>query len=185
MEEKTLIIGKPTKSKVLLIVMVFIAIILFAFVIFNNGTWADLRIPALIIAIILIIVAIVLFMYTNSCEITVTDKRIFGKASFGKRVDLPLDSISAVSTTSIFNGIGVSSSSGTIKFLYITNAKEIHQTISELLVNRQNSFQDKTTIKQEPQQSNADEIKKYKDLLDSGAITQEEFDAKKKQLLGL
>ena len=31
----------------------------------------------------------------------------------------------------------------------------------------------------------ADEIKKYKELLDSGAITQEEFDAKKKQLLGL
>ncbi|MBQ2940785.1 MAG: SHOCT domain-containing protein [Clostridia bacterium] len=33
--------------------------------------------------------------------------------------------------------------------------------------------------------SNADELKKYKELLDSGVITQEEFDAKKKQLLGL
>ncbi len=33
--------------------------------------------------------------------------------------------------------------------------------------------------------STADELKKYKDLLDSGVITQEEFDAKKKQLLGL
>ncbi len=31
----------------------------------------------------------------------------------------------------------------------------------------------------------ADEIKKYKDLLDAGVITQEEFDAKKKQLLDL
>ena len=31
----------------------------------------------------------------------------------------------------------------------------------------------------------ADQIRKYKDLLDSGAITQEEYDAKKKQLLGL
>jgi len=30
-----------------------------------------------------------------------------------------------------------------------------------------------------------EEMKKYKDLLDSGAISQEEFDAKKKQLLGL
>lgn len=30
-----------------------------------------------------------------------------------------------------------------------------------------------------------DELKKYKDLLDAGIITQEEFDAKKKQLLGL
>ena len=33
--------------------------------------------------------------------------------------------------------------------------------------------------------SSADELKKYKDLLDAGIITQEEFDAKKKQLLGL
>lgn len=33
--------------------------------------------------------------------------------------------------------------------------------------------------------SAADEIKKYKELFESGAITQEEFDTKKKQLLGL
>ncbi len=33
--------------------------------------------------------------------------------------------------------------------------------------------------------SAADELKKFKDLLDMGVITQEEFDAKKKQLLGL
>lgn len=33
--------------------------------------------------------------------------------------------------------------------------------------------------------SAADELKKFKDLLDCGIITQEEFDAKKKQLLGL
>lgn len=33
--------------------------------------------------------------------------------------------------------------------------------------------------------SAADEIKKYKELLDLGIITQEEFDQKKKQLLNL
>ena len=33
--------------------------------------------------------------------------------------------------------------------------------------------------------SSAEELKKFKELLDSGIITQEEFDAKKKQLLGL
>ena len=33
--------------------------------------------------------------------------------------------------------------------------------------------------------TNADELKKYKDLLDNGTITQEEFNEKKKQLLGL
>ena len=35
------------------------------------------------------------------------------------------------------------------------------------------------------QASSADELKKFKELLDMGIITQEEFDAKKKELLGL
>ena len=58
-------------------------------------------------------------------------------------------------------------------------------------IKRSNSVVPKKEI--QPQQvinnvqetSNADELKKYKDLLDSGVITQEEFDQKKKQLLGL
>ncbi len=33
--------------------------------------------------------------------------------------------------------------------------------------------------------SNADEIKKYKELFDQGIISEEEYEAKKKQLLGL
>lgn len=36
-----------------------------------------------------------------------------------------------------------------------------------------------------PVQSTADELKKYKELLDADIITQEEFDDKKRQLLGL
>lgn len=185
MEEKTIIIGKPNRNKALLIVIGVIAALLFVFALFNNGSFGDLVIPAIILAIILTIAVIILFVYTNNCEITVTDKRILGKAAFGKRVDLPLDSISAVSTISLLKGIGVSSSSGTIKFLYISNADDIHRIVSELLVERQNKSHAETTIRQEIQQSNADELKKYKELLDNDVITQEEFDAKKKQLLGL
>lgn len=37
----------------------------------------------------------------------------------------------------------------------------------------------------QPAVSSADELKKFKELLDMGVITQEEFDQKKKQLLGL
>lgn len=49
-------------------------------------------------------------------------------------------------------------------------------------------FKKMQTQKNTPQQttvSAADELKKFKELLDIGAITQEEFDAKKKELLGL
>lgn len=42
-----------------------------------------------------------------------------------------------------------------------------------------------TTQQSAPAVSTADELKKFKELLDAGIITQEEFDAKKKQLLGL
>ena len=47
---------------------------------------------------------------------------------------------------------------------------------------------DEIEIEPEPKVSNyssADEIKKFKELLDMGAITQEEFDLKKKELLNL
>lgn len=42
-----------------------------------------------------------------------------------------------------------------------------------------------TIVNQKITQSNAEELKKYKELLDMGAITQEEFEAKKNQLLDL
>lgn len=69
----------------------------------------------------------------------------------------------------------------------IDNRNDIHEAVSKLLVERQGKEKavTTTTIKQEIPQSNADELKKYKELLDSGVITQEEFNAKKKQLLGL
>lgn len=119
----------------------------------------------------------------NSCEITITDKRVFGKAAFGKRVDLPIDKISSVAICA-FKGVSVATSSGKISFLLCNNRDNIFNTISKLLVERQ-SKENETIIKQETPQSNADELKKFKDLLDNGVITQEEFDAKKKQLLGL
>lgn len=133
----------------------------------------------------LMTIFLILYWYASKMEITVTDKRVYGKSGFGKRVDLPLDSISAVATGA-FNGLAVASSSGRIKFMGIKNRDEIHEIISDLLLKRQSKpVVAPTTIKQEVQQSSADELKKFKELLDSGIITQEEFEAKKKQLLGL
>lgn len=145
----------------------------------NTGMW-------LMLALIMAAITGIVYWATAGCEIVVTDKRIYGKVAFGKRVDLPLDSVSAVATTSAFTqGVSVSTSSGRITFLYLSKKEEIASKIRELLVDRQNKVTASTTINQEIPQSNADELKKYKELLDSGVISQEEFDAKKKQLLGL
>lgn len=122
----------------------------------------------------------------RAVSITVTDKRVYGTAAWGKRVDLPLDKISAVAT-SFGHGIAVATSSGSIRFKAIANNEEVHAAISKLLIERQEkapaASEQKTTGV--ASQTNTEELKKFKELLDSGIITQEEFDAKKKQLLGL
>ena len=132
------------------------------------------------------VIAALFYFAVSKMSITVTDKRVYGTAIFGKRVDIPLDKISAVGT-SIFKGIAVTSSSGAIKFTMISNNVEIHSEISKLLLARQEKKDAVATVSPSiaSSASNADELKKFKELLDSGIITQEEFDAKKKQLLDL
>lgn len=136
--------------------------------------------------IIVFVVLVIFYLYVNKMQLVVTDKRVYGKTAFGKQVDLPIDSISAVGT-SMLKGITVATSSGKIKFLGISNRDDIHKVISQLLIERQNNKKEATAVTHVTQQtqSSADELKKYKDLLDSGVISQEEFDAKKKQLLDL
>lgn len=58
------------------------------------------------------------------------------------------------------------------------------QEIVNFIENRRKEIKSKASMPIQ-QQSTADEIAKFKQLCDSGIITQEEFDAKKKQLLGL
>lgn len=122
---------------------------------------------------------IIFKFYASKMEIVVTNKRVYGIARFGKRVDLPIDLISAVGTC-IFKGIIVSTSSGKIGFLLVNNRDDVYKCINDLLINRQ----EKNGLVK-TNSSNADELKKYKELLDTGVITQEEFEKKKKQLLGL
>jgi len=146
---------------------------------FDNG--ANLILYPLIIA--LAFFGYFIYKRWSQVQITITDKRVFGYDALGKRVDLPLDSVTAVGT-SILSGLAVTTASGAIKFVMLRNRDELHEAISKLLVERQDT-PTTTTIKQEIPQSNADELQKYKKLLDSGIISQEEFDAKKKQLLGI
>lgn len=130
-------------------------------------------------------IAWIIKRYLNSFEMTVTDKRIYGKIKWGKRVDLPIDSVSAVGIGA-FKSIAISTASGRISFSAIKNRNEIHEIVSQLLVDRQKQTTTPTpSAAPVSSVSNADELKKYKELLDAGIITQEEFDAKKKQLLGL
>lgn len=71
------------------------------------------------------------------------------------------------------------------------SSKNIDKTIDalrELIPNKEESvvqIESSKNAKTTTTTSSADELKKYKELLDMGVINQEEFDIKKKQLLGL
>lgn len=144
--------------------------------------------PLVLLLYLLLIVGPLLSLFSlilllmSKCEIVVTTHRVYGRG-IKEQVDLPLDSISAIKM-GWFKSVGIATSSGRIKFYLLTKQNEIFTTVSDLLKERQHK-QQTTIIKDETAQSNADELKKYKELLDSGVISQEEFDTKKKQLLGL
>lgn len=120
---------------------------------------------------------------SRNAELTVTDKRVYGIAEFGKRVDIPLDSISAVASSWFLSRIIIASSSGKIAFARIGDRELAYETINKLLVERQNN--NSNTVIQQVNNSNADELRKYKQLFEDGIVTQDEYEAKKKQLLNL
>lgn len=208
MTEKTIIIGKPSRRTqvsmfgigVLLLILFFICYAgniascrvwtgrytyhfeLIECYIFDNCVDNSLT-PVidliLIFGTLFTIIGVIRYIQLKDIAITVTDKRVFGKGLWGKRVDLPLDSISAVGTSAMY-GIDVSSSSGTIKFKAIQNNEEIHKEITTLLIDRQNK-----EMNAKEGTSSVDALFKLKELLNAGIISQEEFDKKKQDILGL
>jgi len=133
------------------------------------------------------LLSLLIYFWLRSYEMTVTNKRVFGKVAWGKRVDLPLDSVSAISTTSLLKGISVSTASGRISFLLVKNSDDIYRIMNKLLLARQQAKSAAAapapTIIQK--QDETELLRKYKELLDQNIITQEEFDAKKAQILGI
>ena len=116
--------------------------------------------------------------------VTVTDKRVYGRNGLGKKVDVSLGDISLVRLAS-HKGVAIVTDTKTIRFPFLKNRKMIYEEINKLLTETDKSQVSETLDEGVKTSVNIEEIKKYKELLDMGAITQEEFDAKKKQLLGL
>lgn len=126
--------------------------------------------------LILMIFGVLIYISGKDCEIKLTNNKVIGKSLFGNEVIIPIDSISSVGKIKLLKGLVVASNSGCIRFLYLLNIEKLHEEISNLILNRKKSIGNS---------SNSEEIKKYKELLDDGIITQEEFDKKKKELLNL
>lgn len=139
----------------------------------------------LIASVIAFVVSIIMKTNTEKCEITVTNEAISGKLPHGKEVYIPLNQITAVNRSS-FNGVSITSIGNVSNFHCIENREEVMKAISYLLANpQQNAQPTQNGSAPVANGSEAEQLKRLKDLLDAGVLTQEEFDAKKKQVLGL
>ena len=148
MNEKTIIESKPYSFKKMISTVlkwsIAYCVLTSLYPLLFIGVEPDWALNTILLNIIIVIVVdvilIILFLqiqvFIFTVGITVTNKRVYGKTTWGRRVDLPLDSISAIGT-SMFAGISVATSSGRISFFGIDNRDEVFNAISELILERQ------------------------------------------------
>lgn len=112
-----------------------------------------------------------------------TNKRVifYGKKMFGYDLEVfPYSNISSIEMSKEFLGYKITFySSGNkvkMKWINVGDVNEFVNYVKENIGKKSNASQSLSA---------ADEIRKFKELLDERIITQEEFEQKKKQLLGL
>ena len=125
--------------------------------------------------------SIIYFVARNN-EITLTNYKITGTYSRRLSLNIPIDSVSSVSKIAM-GGLCVTCAGNIYKISFVSNREEFCSKLNELLNKRtQKALNISPIVSTE---SNYEEIVKLKQLLDDGIITQEEFNTKKKQILGL
>ena len=130
------------------------------------------------------IISLLLQWIVSQYKMTITDKNVYGKSLFRSKIILPIHMVSAYSVSKLFSKVTVTTASGATSFLLIENWEEIGNVLSTLINKRQEDTA-KQSMQSPQQQSGLDELKKLKELLDLGILTQEEYDEKKKQMLKL
>ncbi len=126
------------------------------------------------------------YFLLKRCNITVTEKNVYGTTFWGKKVVLPIHMVSAYATSKFLATIAITTMSGYIKFRCVGNYEEIATVLSGQINNKQEKTEmQQNDDKKQEKSDNLDSLIKLKGLLDSGIISQEEFDAKKKEILGI
>lgn len=128
------------------------------------------------------LIHLIMYFATKNNEITLTNYKITGTYRRSLSLNIPIDSVSSVSKGRM-GSLCITCAGNKYSILFVSNKEKFCAQLNELLNKR--AHQSLNAIPNVNQQSNYDEIAKLKQLLDAGIITQEEFDVKKKQLLGL
>lgn len=125
-----------------------------------------------------------LILSTNQRFLAVSKDYLTLKNMDERIIQIPLDKVNDLSAKSgmVFGKLYISNGVQKYKFGNMANneAKSFVNALQEQINNNEGSKQITVNQTIDP----ADEIAKFKKLLDAGAITKEEYDKKKKQLLG-
>ena len=125
----------------------------------------------------------IIYFTARNNEITLTNYKITGTYNRRLSLNIPIDSVSSVSK-GWMGSLCITCAGNKYNIYYVSNRDIFCSKLNELLNTRtQQALKGVSTV--DNQYSIYDEIAKLKQLLDNRIITQEEFDAKKKQLLGL
>lgn len=172
---------------------------------FSKGFMQGNSVPGcitLILTVLIILWGIRCIIVSKKCSLELTNNGISGsraKLVSSANLQLPIDKIDSIMrSTSLYNKltggntVAIRSASGLIKFPWVQNAEEfVNATLAKI-------EEYKKTVKKDNQDlikavantaavpanaSSASKIKELKELLDQGLISQEEFDAKRKELL--
>jgi hypothetical protein len=141
--EKVLVKCKKSSGNLLMNIAAAISITLaiIANILFfdlNNAAEASILLTLVKINIIFLPVLIIFTTIINGLkksELSVSDRRVYGCAVFGKRIDLPFSSISAVGKSAL-KGIRITTSSGVIKFKLFSNASELYSAIGKMIAKK-------------------------------------------------
>lgn len=130
------------------------------------------------------------------CSLRLNKDGITGNKRFffiNKNLKLPIEKVDSILIENsiidkLYGGqtIAIRSASGLMRFMCVQNASEfVDKTLEAIKAYQESNKPDDVNIQTNTSSDNLEQIKKLKEMLDSGIITQDEFDTKKKQLLGL
>ncbi len=155
---------------------------------FINNITVFTVISTLMIALLLATFIVnICYLHKRNKEIIIDDELVICKKSKSKQLQFKISDVNSVEMTRS-NGLLIKGNGVNYRIKWIRNVDEIrNRLLGQKYVATPSDNSDITNaVPVQPSgNESVNELKKLKELLDTGAITQEEFDAKKKQILGL
>lgn len=130
--------------------------------------------------LLVLLIFTVLYLTDRRGQVSVEEAAVTCQKKPGKSMQFMIQDINSVELVGL-KGLKLKGSGINFKTLFLKNGPAIKTAIMDkkMVLTKNNP------APAAPAGSNMDELKQLKELLDTGVISQEEFDTKKKQLLGL